>query len=141
MAPTCEWDPAAPRCAQPSPNRNHRSIRKPAFPGLTKNNPDVLKTVADGWFKALDYVKSNPDDAYTIMAKAFNVSKQEMIDFKSVMTWYSKDDNISMFNRSSATNVYQIFQLVGDVLEANGSAKLRFKPEDKITNVIIDRFK
>jgi Uncharacterized protein conserved in bacteria (DUF2147) len=40
MAPTCEWDPAAPRCAQPSPNRNHRSIRKPAFPGLTKNNPD-----------------------------------------------------------------------------------------------------
>ena len=112
-----------------------------ASQGLTKNNPDVLKTVAEGWFKALDYVKSNPDDAYTIMAKAFNVSKQEMIDFKSVMTWYSKDDNVLMFNRSSATNVYQIFQLVGDVLEANGSAKLRFKPEDKITSVIIDRFK
>lgn len=112
-----------------------------ASQGLAKNHPDALKTVADGWFKALDYVKSNPDDAYTIMAKAFNVSKQEMIDFKSVMTWYSKEDNISMFNRSSATNVYQIFQLVGDVLEANGSAKLRFKPEDKITNDIINRFK
>lgn len=112
-----------------------------ASEALTKNNPDALKTVADGWFKALDYTKSYPDDAYTIMGKAFNVSKQEMIDFKSVMTWYSKEDNISMFNRSNSTNVYQIFQLVGNVLEANGSAKLRFKPEDKITNAIIDRFK
>ena len=35
----CEWGPAAPRCAQPSPNRNHRSIRKPAFPGLTRTIP------------------------------------------------------------------------------------------------------
>lgn len=112
-----------------------------ASQALAKSNPDVLKKVADGWFKALDYVKSNPDDAYTIMAKAFNVSKQEMIDFKSVMTWYTKEDNVAMFNRSNRTNVFQIFQLVGDVLEANGSAKLRFKPEDKITTSIIDQYK
>ncbi len=112
-----------------------------ASEALTKNNPDALKSVADGWFKALDYAKSNPDEAFTIMGKAFDVSKQEMIDFKSVMTWYSKEDNISMFNRNNGTNVYQIFQLVGDVLEANGSAKLRFKPEDRITNDIINRFK
>jgi NitT/TauT family transport system substrate-binding protein len=112
-----------------------------ASEALTKNNPDTLKTVADGWFKALDYAKASPDDAFTIMGKAFSVSKQEMIDFKSAMTWYSKEDNISMFDRSNSTNVYQIFQLVGNVLEANGSAKVRFKPEDKITNAIIDRFK
>ncbi len=108
---------------------------------LYKNNPDVLKKVAEGWFKALDYTNSNPDDAYTIMAKSFNVSKQEMIDFKSVITWYSKEDNIAMFNRGNTTNVYQIFQLVGDVLEKNGSAKLRFKPEDKVTDTIINQFK
>jgi NitT/TauT family transport system substrate-binding protein len=112
-----------------------------ASENLAKNNPEVLKKVADGWFKAVDYAKSNPNDSYPIMAKAFNVSEQEMKDFKSVMTWYSKEDNISMFDRKNATNVYQIFQLVGDVLEKNGSAKLRFKPEDKITDSIINQFK
>jgi NitT/TauT family transport system substrate-binding protein len=108
---------------------------------LYKEHPEALKKVADGWFKALDYTKAQPDSAYTIMAKAFEVTKQEMIDFKSVMTWYNKEDNLAMFNKSNPTNVYQIFQEVGDVLEKNGSAKLRFKPEDKITSTIIDQFK
>jgi len=106
---------------------------------LTKEKPEVLRKVAEGWFRALDYTKNNPDDAYALMGKAFNVSKQEMIDFKSAITWYTKEDNISMFNRGNPTNVYQIFQLVGDVLEKNGSAKLRFKPEDKITNAVVDQ--
>jgi NitT/TauT family transport system substrate-binding protein len=108
---------------------------------LAKDNPDVLKKVAEGWFKALDYAKSNQDDAYTIMGKAFNVSKQEMVDFKSAITWYSREDNLSMFDRNKSMNVYQIFKLVGDVLEKNGSAKTRFKPEDKITDKIVNQFK
>lgn len=108
---------------------------------LFQGNPEVLKKVADGWFKAVEYAKSNPDEAYPIMAKAFNVSKEEMVEFKSVMTWYSKEDNLAMFDKSNHTNVYQIFQLVGDVLERNGQAKLRFKPEDKITDSIINQFR
>lgn len=108
---------------------------------LAKDNPDVLKKVAEGWFKALDYAKSNQDDAYTIMGKAFNVSKQEMIDFKSAITWYSREDNVSMFDRNKPMNVYQIFKLVGDVLEKNGSAKMRFRPEDKITDKVVNQFK
>jgi NitT/TauT family transport system substrate-binding protein len=108
---------------------------------LAKDNPDVLKKVAEGWFKALDYAKSNQDDAYTIMGKAFDVSKQEMIDFKSAITWYSREDNVSMFDRNKPMNVYQIFKLVGDVLEKNGSAKMRFRPEDKITDKVVNQFK
>lgn len=108
---------------------------------LAKNNPEVLKKIANGWFKALDYTKSNQDEAYDIMAKSFNVSKQEMIDFKSAITWYTKEDNIRLFNKTNPNNVYQIFQLVGDVLEKNDSATLRFKPEDKITDKIISQFK
>lgn len=108
---------------------------------LYKSNPEVLKKIAEGWFKAVDYAKSNPDESYPIMAKAFNVSKEEMIEFKSVMTWYSKEDNLAMFDKNNATNVYQIFQLVGDVLERNGQAKLRFQPEDKITDSIINQFR
>lgn len=108
---------------------------------LTADRPVILKKVAAGWFRALDYIKSNPDDAYTKMAAAFNVSKQEMIDYKSVMTWYGEDDNMSMFNRNSPVNVYRIFQQVGDVLERNGSAKKRFRPEDKLTDAIITQMK
>ena len=58
-----------------------------ASDNLSKNHPEELKGIAEGWFKALDYIKANPDDAYAIMSKSFNVSKKDMIDFKSVMTW------------------------------------------------------
>jgi NitT/TauT family transport system substrate-binding protein len=108
---------------------------------LAKENPDALRKVAEGWFKALDYAKTNPDDAYNIMGKAFNVSKQEMTDFKSAITWYSREDNVLMFDRNKPMNVYQIFKLVGDVLEKNGSAKMRFRPEDKITDKVVNQFK
>lgn len=108
-----------------------------ASDNLLQQRPQVLRQIAEGWFRALKYAEESPDDAYSIMAKNFNVSKEEMVDFKSAITWYSKEDNISLFDRNRPENVYTIFKTVGDVLERNGSAKLRFAPESKITDKIV----
>lgn len=108
---------------------------------LTNNNPEVLKSIAEGWFAALDYIDKNPEEAYEIMGKSFGVSADEMIEIKSGITWYNKEDNIKLFNKSTENNVYDIFKMEGDILEKNGAAKVRFKPEDKITSEIINSIK
>jgi len=108
---------------------------------LLKTNPDVLKRIAKGWFAALDFIDQNPDEAYEIMGKNFGVAAAEMKDFKSSISWYDKADNIKMFDKNTENNVYDIFQMEGDILEKNGSAKRRFRPEDKITDKIINKFK
>jgi NitT/TauT family transport system substrate-binding protein len=46
-------------------------------------NPNVLQTFLDGWLKAGDFIKTHPDEAYTIIAKGLNVKPedvQEMMD-------------------------------------------------------------
>jgi hypothetical protein len=75
------------------------------------------------------------------MGKNFGVAAAEMKDFKSSISWYDKADNIKMFDKNTENNVYDIFQMEGDILEKNGSAKRRFRPEDKITDKIINKFK
>ena len=108
---------------------------------LTNNNPEILKSIAEGWFAALDYIDKNPEESYEIMGKSFGVSADEMVEIKSGITWYNKEDNIKMFDKSTENNVYDIFKMEGDILEKNGAAKVRFNPEDKITSEIINSIK
>jgi len=102
-----------------------------------ENNPEALKAVAMGWFKAVDLIKSNPDEAYKIMARAFNVDKQEMIDFKSGISWLTIEDNKQMLDKSNPNNAYVTFDKVGNVLESNNETDVRVKAEDKLTIEII----
>lgn len=108
---------------------------------LLNNNPNALKSIAEGWFAALDFIDENPEEAYEIMGKSFGVSAEEMREIKSGITWYDKKDNIKMFDKNTEKNVYDIFKMEGDILEKNGAAKRRFKAEDKITSKIIESLK
>lgn len=108
---------------------------------LAKNNPEILKSVADGYFKALDFIESNHDEAYTIMAKAYGVSVKEMEEFKSGVTWTSKSENIKLFDKTSDVNAYKTYDLVCNILKKNGDTNICLKPENKLTNEIINQFK
>jgi ABC-type nitrate/sulfonate/bicarbonate transport system substrate-binding protein len=41
---------------------------------MTQQNPQALKAIMDGWFAALAYIQTHPDEAYTIMAKQYGMS-------------------------------------------------------------------
>ncbi|MCL6268153.1 ABC transporter substrate-binding protein [Flagellimonas myxillae] len=104
---------------------------------LAKNKPEVLKAVADGWFKAVEYYESNKDESMLIMANAFGVSKEEMIEIKSGLSWLNLDENKNLFKKSNAHNIYTTFNLVGDILEKNNSNDARVDAADKLTTNII----
>ena len=108
---------------------------------LAKEHPQALEKVAAGYFKALDYINSNHDDAYQIMAKAFNVSVEEMEDFKSGVSWIDKAENIKLFDKTSETNAYKTYDLVCSILKNNGDTNICLKADDKLTDKIIKKFR
>lgn len=108
---------------------------------LAKEYPEALERVAAGYFKALEYIETNRDDAYQIMAKAFSVPVQEMEDFATGVSWISKEQNKKLFEKSNATNVYKTYDLVCGILEKNGDTNICLKSDDKLTDAIIKKFK
>ncbi len=108
---------------------------------LAKEHPEALEKVALGYFRALDYIDSNRDDAYQIMAKAFGVSVQEMEDFKTGVSWISKEENKKLFDKSNNVNVYKTYDLVCSILKKNGDTNICLKADDKLTDEIIKKFK
>lgn len=106
-----------------------------------KEHLEVLQQVAEGYFKALDYINTNPDESYDIMAKAFDVSKQDMQDFKTGITWTTKAENKQLFDATNSANAYATFTLVGDILQKNGEATVRVPANEKLTSTIINSIK
>jgi len=108
---------------------------------LLKNKPQVLKAVADGWFKAVEYWQSQPDTAMDIMSKSFGIPKQELIDMKTRLKWMTKDDNIRLFDSAAPNNAFETFDLVGDILVKNNSNGSRVSAKEKLTSGIIQMYK
>lgn len=107
---------------------------------LAKEHPQALEKIAAGYFKALDYINTNRSDAYQIMAKAFNVSVQEMEDFKTGVSWMSKEENKKLFDKRNEENVYKTYDLVCGILKKNGDTNICLNGDDKLTNEIINKF-
>ena len=108
---------------------------------FAKENPDILKKIAEGYFKAVEYMNTNHDDAFEIMAKAFAVTKQDMEDFQTGISWPDKNANINYFNKDSQVNVFSTFKLVGDILRENSDTNITVDANEKLTNSIVNSFK
>ncbi|MBI4262040.1 ABC transporter substrate-binding protein [Candidatus Uhrbacteria bacterium] len=108
---------------------------------LAKEYPEALEKVAAGYFKALEYIDTNHVDAYQIMAKAFTVSVPEMEDFKTGVSWMSKEENKKLFDQNNSTNVYTTYDLVCRILQKNGDTNMCLKSHDKLTDAIIKNIK
>lgn len=106
-----------------------------------KEKPEVLKKIAEGWFKAVEYWQTNQDESATIMGKAFGVSKEEMIDFKSGVSWLTLVENQKLFDTNTPENAFTTFDLVGDILVKNKANGFRVYSKDKLTNNIIQSIK
>lgn len=108
---------------------------------LVKEHPQALEKIAAGYFKSLDYINSNHNDAYQIMAKAFNVSVKEMEDFKTGVSWIDKTENIKLFDKTNEINAYKTYDLVCSILKKNGDTNICLKSGDKLINEIVNQFK
>ena len=107
---------------------------------LVLEKPELLKRVADGWFKGVSYFQQNQDESFEIMSHAFGVSKQELKDIKSGLTWFTLDDNKRLFSKQTENNFFKTFDVVGEILVSNKADGYRVRSEKKLNSKIIDNY-
>ena len=79
-------------------------------------HPEVAQAIVDGWYDALDYIKSNPDDAIAIMAKHLGedaeATKGEMGD----VIFYDEAQNKAYYGTSeNPGDFYKIMDVASDL--------------------------
>ncbi|MDX8399195.1 MAG: ABC transporter substrate-binding protein [Gallionellaceae bacterium] len=104
---------------------------------LVNDKPEILKKISDGWYEAVTYYEANKTESMEIMAKAFGVTTQEMIDIKSGVSWLNKAENKKLFDKNAENNIFMTFDLVGEILVSGNANIVRVFSKDKLTDKII----
>ncbi len=79
-------------------------------------HPENVQKVMRGWFKALEYIKTNPQDAYAIMAKHYDVTPAEFQELIGGLDWPNLTEQKQFFGTSKEPGqIYKIADTFIDV--------------------------
>ena len=86
---------------------------------IDERSEDVQQII-DGWLRAVEYIEESPDDAYSIMAAAFNLPVDEFRDIASGIRWLGLSDNQRLYGTAMEPGpLYSAFESVVEVLQRN----------------------
>lgn len=108
---------------------------------------DSLKTkkesfvgIARAWFEALDYWKKNPDEANSIMAKEYGMTKDEFTKAIESVRWLDKKDNLEYFGSTGEKGmIYEVAQSIIDIAAAEKITSKNISAPDIIDLSILDQ--
>ncbi len=111
-------------------------------PKTLNEKHDALVDVAQGYFKAVELIKSNPIDAFATAAPTFGISTEEMASFQEGIIWPDLAHNRKLLGQNvTADSATKMFAYVGGVLRENNETNLTLNPADHITDIIIKAVK
>ena len=139
------WEPALSQGAA-APN-GHILLTSADKPGLItdvvaatdatlKDKSDDVKAFVRAWYKAIDFIKTNPDEANAIMAKGVGgwlSDPKVFAETLSEIEYLGKDQNAAFFGTADAPG--QISNTLGtalDVWKGFGRIQVEVKPSDMI---------
>ena len=91
-----------------------------------ENYPDSVKGIANGWYKALAYIQSNPDESYKIMADAMGQSVEDFLAVLPAVKFYDQTENVDYFDNQ----ISDMCQKVSDIWIELGLMSTPVAPED-----------
>lgn len=104
---------------------------------VVDDRPEDVKKFIKALFAARDYINSNPDEAYDIIARRFNISRQDVVDQIGTFKWLSYQDNVNYFNQNSSDNVYNVIDKAGDLWLRLGLIKTKANASDVVDYSIL----
>jgi NitT/TauT family transport system substrate-binding protein len=91
---------------------------------LVTSDPAVVQGLVDTWFDTLAFIKANPDEAISIMAKRASTSVAEYKTYDAGTTIFNLDDNIKAFTPGSTdANLDYQARKISAFLVSTGLAK------------------
>lgn len=83
---------------------------------------DVKKALR-AWFKALDFIKSNPAEANEIMAKNFGLPVADLEAQLSTVKFLSHAENLDRFDQSKSMSFYELTSKAASIYKQDGVIK------------------
>ncbi len=90
---------------------------------IVKNNPELVKGLMRGWFKAVTYCKEHPVEASEIIAKHYDVTPEE---YRQQITGLKWDGYQEQTEQGEADEWFTAFNTISEIKFANG--RIRRKP-------------
>jgi len=86
-----------------------------------EENPEVVAAVEEAWYKAVDYMRENPDDAYALMASGFEeVSAEDIAGDSEGLKFFGRDENKALLSGDGVKSIKDISQDMADFWMAKG---------------------
>ena len=73
---------------------------------LVKNNPELVKKLMRGWFKAVKYYKEHPVEASGIIAKHYGITPEEYRKEVEGLKWFSYEEQITVDEEEEWVNAF-----------------------------------
>lgn len=89
-----------------------------------EENPEVVEAVAEAWYKAVDYLNENPEEAYDLMASGFEeVSAEDVASDVSGLKFFGREENAQLNDESSEENIYALSKSMADFWKEKGECE------------------
>ena len=99
---------------------------------INERSKDILALIK-GWYQAVEYVKSNPEEAKSIIGKAFGLSEEEVALLLPKVRYEGKQYNKEAFGTHDHPGfLYPLYDRISEAWLSEGVIPKRDKPEDGI---------
>ena len=89
-----------------------------------EENPDVVEAVEEAWYKAIDFMRENPEEAYEMMAGGFEeVSAEDIASDVNGLEFYGREENEALKDENSEESIYAISQKMADFWMEKGECE------------------
>ncbi len=103
-----------------------------------EKNPEKVTAFVDAWYEALEFIKTNPDEANEIIGKAMDLDPAEVADILTGVKFLTPEDNLQYHDPAAAVNVFSIAQTASRLWQVEGFIDTAVKTDDLINTDFLE---
>ena len=74
-----------------------------------EENPDVVEAVEEAWYRAVDFLNENPEEAYELMASGFEeVAAEDVASDVNGLKFFGREENAQFSDEANEENVFAL---------------------------------
>lgn len=89
-----------------------------------EENPDVVEAVEEAWYRAVDFLNENPEEAYELMASGFEeVAAEDVASDVNGLKFFGREENAQFSDEANEENVFALSQDMADFWMEKGECE------------------